>query len=247
MKTINPQLTVAIPTMRRWNFLQKTLPIYLAHPFITNVVICDETGEDIDAIEASSFAGNPKLKLYRNETRLGIYHNKRKCIQMTPTEWVAVLDSDNIFPAAFFDNLEAIWKKEGALVTHFYGAGNSVFLDEDKSKASHNPLKGFGGMKLEKTNWNSFCEKPKWNYMANDGNWIVHCSVLNALPQDVDDKDILATDAIYMARQFIKHGYIYDIREELSYIHSVHKGSSWNLQREENMKLWKAQKWTIET
>ena len=73
-------LTVAIPTMRRWKYLEKTLPLYLNHSAIQHVVVCDETGEDIEAICASGWNRHPKLTLHRNPKRLGIYYNKRKCI-----------------------------------------------------------------------------------------------------------------------------------------------------------------------
>lgn len=237
------RLTVAIPTMRRWKFLEKTLPLYLHHPFIENVVICDETGEDVDAIIAAGWNRHPKLLLHKNPSRLGIYYNKRKCIEVSPTEWIAVLDSDNFFDAQFFNTLEAMWKKEGALIDHFYACGNGMFIDEEKT--CHNPLKGFGGTKLTKESWNAFFDKPKWNYMLNDGNWVVHCSVLNTLPTNVRDEEILATDAMFMARCFVAHGYTYDIREELTYIHPVHKESSWMLQGEENMRIWKSTNWKL--
>jgi hypothetical protein len=81
--------------------------------------------------------------------------------------------------------------------------------------------------------------------MLNDGNWIVHCSVLNTLPTNIQDEEILATDAIFMARCFVAHGYTYDIREELTYIHRVHKESSWILQGEENMRILKSTNWKL--
>ncbi len=237
------ELTVAIPTMRRWKFLQNSLPQYLNHPFIQAVVICDETGEDIDAITEAGWNRHPKLTLHRNPKRLGIYYNKRKCIEVAPTEWVAVLDSDNFFDAKFFDTLEAIWKNEGALSNHFYASGNGLFINEKKE--SHNPLSGFGGIQLTRDTWNEIFDRPRWNYMLNDGNWIVHRSALEALPTDVRDEDILATDAIFMARQFVKHGYTYDIRDELSYIHPVHSESSWILQGDENMRIWTTTNWKL--
>ena len=123
------ELTVAIPTMRRWDkFLSKSLPTYLNHPFVKNVLICDETGEDIAAIRASEWATNPKLILKQNERRLGIYHNKRQCIELAPTEWVGVFDSDNFFDANFFNSLEAVWKSEGADSKTFYACGNGLFV-----------------------------------------------------------------------------------------------------------------------
>lgn len=239
-----PKLTVAIPTMRRWPFLQKNLPIFLNHPFVEKVLICDETGEDIDAILKSEFGFHPKLVLKRNDHRLGIYYNKRQCMELAPTEWVAVLDSDNFFGEDFFTNLQALWQKEGANPSHFYACGRGLFINETGSVT--NPIDGFAGFKIHRENWNSFFDLPKWNYMLNDGNWVVHQSVLQYLPTDVLDKDILATDAIFMARRFVMGGFTYDIRDELSYIHSVHSGSSWIQNGDQNNRIWNSTNWKIE-
>ena len=238
-----PRLTVAIPTMRRWAFLEKSLPVYLNHPIIESVLICDETGEDADAIQASPWASHPKLIVHRNPQRLGIYFNKRQCIELASTEWVAVLDSDNFFGEEFFDSLAALWAKEDANQTHFYACGKGLFVNETGTIT--NPIDGFGGTKLTKETWNDIFSKPKWNYMLNDGNWIVPRSVLSCLPMNVCDEDILATDAIYMARLFVLGGYTYDIREELSYIHSIHKGSSWVQNNDACTRIWNSTNWKL--
>jgi glycosyltransferase involved in cell wall biosynthesis len=238
-----PSLTVAIPTMRRWAFLEKSLPVYLSHSLVEYVLICDETGEDIDAIQASQWGKHPKLIFRKNPKRLGIYHNKRQCIELAPTEWVAVLDSDNFFGEEFFDTLGGIWANEDANPSHFYACGKGLFVNENGTIT--NPIDGFGGTKLSKEAWNDFFNKPKWNYMLNDGNWIVHTSSLACLPKDARDEDILATDAIYMARLFVIGGFTYDIRNELSYIHSVHKGSSWIQNNDACMKIWNSTNWKI--
>ena len=239
------ELTVAIPTMRRWDkFLSKSLPTYLNHPFVKNVLICDETGEDIAAIRASEWANHPKLILKQNERRLGIYHNKRQCIELAPTEWVGVFDSDNFFDTHFFDQLEALWKAEGADPKAFYAPGNGLFVNEDRSPPT-NPIGAFAGTKITLGTWNDIFNLPQWNYMLNDGNWIVPRSVLSLLPTDVKNEDVLATDAIYMARLFVKGGYTYDIRTELQYIHVVHKGSSWIADSAENNRIWESTNWKI--
>jgi len=236
-------LTVAIPTMRRWAFLEKSLPLYLSHPVIEYVLICDETGEDIDAIQASQWSSHPKLILHKNLERLGIYFNKRQCIERAPTDWVAVLDSDNFFGGDFFDSLASIWAKEGADPTHFYACGTALFVNE--SGTITNPIDGFGGTKITKENWNDIFSKPKWNYILNDGNWIVPRAVLSCLPTNVRDEDILATDAIYMARLFVQGGFTYDIRKELSYIHSVHGQSSWIQNGDACRTIWNSTNWKI--
>ncbi len=48
-------LCIAIPTMKRWSFLKQNLPLFLSRPEVLEVVICDETGEDVKEIEASPF------------------------------------------------------------------------------------------------------------------------------------------------------------------------------------------------
>lgn len=238
-----PGLTVAIPTMRRYDgFLKQTLPLYLENPLVKYVLICDETGEDADAI-ALEIGSHEKLIVHRNPKRLGIYYNKRQCIELAPTEWVAVFDSDNFFNNDFFMELAKVWYSEGAKPNHFYACGRGLFMNENGTKT--NPIDGFGGIKLNRENWNDIFNKPRWNYMLNDGNWIVHKSVLAYLPTNVEDKDILATDAIYMARLFVQNGFTYDIREELFYVHTVHSGSSWSADVDQNMKIWNTTNWKL--
>lgn len=237
-----PQITVAIPTMRRYeNFLKHFLPTYLGHPLVKHVLICDETGEDADAIERD-FGSNPKMIVKRNPKRLGMYHNKRKCIEESPTEWVGVFDSDNFFPNEYFHNLAVLWLREGAKPDHFYASGTALFHNLKDNSAS-NPLEGFGGTKITKENWNDVFSKPRWNYMLNDGNYLLHKSVLPHMPADIPDNNIRATDSIFMCRSFVNAGFTFDIRNELSYIHHIHDGNGWNDEVDENMKIWNNTNW----
>ena len=96
-------LTVAIPTMDRWTFLKEQIPIYLNNPNIHYVVISDENGKDIDIISHMENDSNIKLRLYQNKSVLGVYGNKRQCFLKAPSDWVAVLDSDNQFDDRFFE------------------------------------------------------------------------------------------------------------------------------------------------
>lgn len=172
-------LTVAIPTMKRFSFLQKSIPMYLDNPNITAIVICDETGEDVRQIETQSWGKHPKLRLHTNPTRLGIYHNKRKCMEVSPTEWVALLDSDNIFPDEFFETIQDLWSKQGANPKMLYASGEvvRVFLKtgESEDRTAH-----FSGTLITKDNWNTILKTKAWNFLLNDGNWIGHKSLLDA-------------------------------------------------------------------
>jgi hypothetical protein len=45
--------------------LKNNLPLYLENPYINEIIICDETGEDVEKI-TETFT-DPKIKLYVNE------------------------------------------------------------------------------------------------------------------------------------------------------------------------------------
>ncbi len=238
------QLTVAIPTMRRWKgFLEKSLPTFLNNEYVTYVVVCDETGEDVEAIQASRWASHPKLRLHRNEQRLGMYANKRRCVEVSPTEWVAVLDSDNIFPDVFFEALFELWKDEGSSSKTVYAASEivRVFLKTGESEQRTNH---FSGMRINRGNWNQVLKMKAWNFLLNDGNWVGHKSVLEAwLP--LPESQIRATDSIRILKGLVEKGWTYSIVPGMRYIHTVHDDSEWIKTEQESSYLLATTEWRI--
>ena len=220
------ELTVAIPTMRRWKgFLEKSLPMFLENPYVSRVLVVDETGEDVKAIEESSYINHSKLMLIKNEKRLGMYANKRRCVELSPTPWVAVLDSDNIFPDEYFEALFDLWKDEGANTKVVYAASHiiRVFL---KTGASEERTSHFTGMRISKKNWNQVLRTKDWNFLLNDGNWVGHKSVLEAWPP-MPEEQIRATDSIRIVKNLVERGWTYCIVPGMRYIHTVHDDSEW--------------------
>jgi glycosyltransferase involved in cell wall biosynthesis len=241
-----PKLTVAIATMRRWNsFLSQTLPIYLNSPLVDYVVISDDGGEDVDAIRNTEHALNPKLRLYKNKERLGAYYNKRSAFERAPTDWVALLDSDNYFQESYFDSLNNVWLKNGGPDTKTIYAAGQMTRFFVNGGMSENKIAGFSGLKIDKTNWNTVLEIQGWNFLLNDGNFVVHKALLNILPDDVDDKTIMAADAIYVARKAVASGFTYWVVPELSYIHTVHADSFWLQTSAESSKILMGKDWRI--
>ena len=237
-------LTVAVPTMRRWkSFLEKSLPTFLENENVTHVIICDETGEDIDAIKASRWASHPKLQLFKNEKRLGMYANKRRCVEKSPSDWVAVLDSDNIFPEAFFETLFETWKDEGADTKTIYASSEiiRVFL---KTGESEERTRHFSGMRITKQNWNTVLQTRGWNFLLNDGNWVAHKKVLEAWPF-LPEEQVRATDSLRIVRNFMEHGFTYYIVPALRYIHTVHDDSEWIKTEAESSYLLASTDWRL--
>lgn len=238
------QLTVAIPTMRRWKgFLEKSLPQFLHNDYVTKVVVCDETGEDVKAIQTSRWSSHPKLILHVNEQRLGMYANKRKCMELSPTDWVAILDSDNIFPDVFFETLFELWKDEGASVKTIYAASEiiRVFL---KTGESEERTRHFSGLRINKSNWNKILQTKAWNFLLNDGNWVGHKSLLDAWPL-IPEEQVKATDSIRIVKGFVEQGRTYYIVPGMRYIHTVHDDSEWIKTEADSSYLLATTEWRI--
>ena len=87
--------------MRRFHFLKDSIPHYLENPYITELIITDETGEDCDAIMLT-FA-HPKLRVYQNERRLGAIANKQRAASYATCDYVCILDSDNFADGSYFE------------------------------------------------------------------------------------------------------------------------------------------------
>ena len=212
-------LTIAIPTMRRWSFLKTMLPVFLARPEVAEVILCDETGED--AAAAAAFTTNPKLKIHVNEKRLGIYENKKKAFGLAKG-WVALLDSDNVFPDEWFEYLADLDFSDKRKI---YGSADFKSLDAETAKVT-SPCQEFSGLVLDKTTWNTFLHKPKCFLLLNDGNWILHSDLYKYLPSMPSDT-LKAADAVFMLHTFISRGCTIEYPAGFQYIHMVHSGSSW--------------------
>jgi glycosyltransferase involved in cell wall biosynthesis len=243
---MEPFLCMAIPTMKRWSFLKENLPLFLSRPEVKEVVITDETGEDAKAIQSSTFYNHPKLRVYTNESRLGIYLNKRKALSLAKAPWVALIDSDNSFPDSWFEILSEVILENNPKMMYGSALFRSVNLLTGEV-IQH--CKDFENLKLNKRNWNQIVYKiPKWNFLLNDGNWVVHSSAIQHLPEVVP-KEFEAgarfCDAIYSLRCFVEAGYTIWYVPELSYIHTVHPESSWLTTERPSTQAFNTTNWSL--
>jgi glycosyltransferase involved in cell wall biosynthesis len=98
-----PKISLCITTYKRFDkFLSINLARYLANPYIDEIVICDENGEDSQKISAQ-YPNESKIKVYTNETVLGAFSNKNRVVSLASNDWVCLMDSDNYAPASYFE------------------------------------------------------------------------------------------------------------------------------------------------
>jgi glycosyltransferase involved in cell wall biosynthesis len=237
-------LTVAIPTMERWTFLKDQVPKYLNDPNVSFVVISDENGRDINLICELEMDSNPKLRLYQNDTVLGVYGNKRQCLLKAPSEWVAVLDSDNKFDSDFFDAFLKAKERDGLKAEKtIYCAGFIQHLNLETGSIE-NKTNQFNGMKISRDNWNSVLKMPGWNFLLNDGNCIWPRDIIKHFP-DLPEEQIVGTDSIFFMRQAIQAGYTLSVEPTMHYIHTVHDGSHWLQNAQVSSRLMGLRDWRV--
>ena len=88
--------------MRRYDtFLSKSIPEYIKNQHITEIIICDETGEDYDAITANF--SHPKLKVFKNDSKLGCFKNKMNVASKATSDYICIFDSDNFADESYFE------------------------------------------------------------------------------------------------------------------------------------------------
>lgn len=235
-------LSVCIPTMKRWPFLKDTIPLILEQNVVSEIIICDETGEDIEKIKNSPFGTNTKIHLIQNEKRLGIYENKKKVASLAKSPWVAILDSDNIFPKKWFDDIEDVLKNHEGRNDIIFASASFININLE-TRQTDMPCVHFDGMKISKENWNSIFSIPRWNFLLNDGNWIVPKDSIKYLP-NVKSSSLEAADAIFMLKCWISEGLTIYYVPQLQYIHTVHSGSSWIATEKESTRIFN-QSWKI--
>lgn len=95
--------TLCIPTMDRFDkFLYKNLKKYIENPLIEEIIVTDENGNDYNKILKSDLKLE-KLKLFKNNQRLGPFLNKLLCCMKSKNKWISLIDSDNFAPLEYFE------------------------------------------------------------------------------------------------------------------------------------------------
>ena len=162
---------------------------------------------------------NPKLRVYQNDTILGPYDNKKQCFMKATTDWVAVLDSNNLFDAEFFDSFFTCIERQGEKrKTVYYSGITERFLPlvaNTENRTAH-----FNGMAISRANWNTILEMREWKVLLNSGNMVWPTKVRRHF-QEFPSKYSNGIANILFIRQAIQAGYRLSIEPTLHYVFTV--------------------------
>jgi len=218
------KISLCIPTYRRYEkFLKKNIELYLKNPYIDEIIISDETGEDIEIIK-EQYKEEAKLKLFKNENILGAFLNKKKSVSFANNEWICLIDSDNYAPISYFESWLEYIKING--IDNKY-----VYLPIGSIPQSNHPgfnYEMFNNIKINKRNICSLeingiteCLLNTGNYIVNKNNYLETANnFLNELHTECYALDVLFKNALLLLNDSTLV-----IVPNMKYHHIVHDGS----------------------
>jgi hypothetical protein len=167
--------SLCIPTIDRFDtFLSKYLDSYINNEYISEIIITDENGNDIEKIK-NKYGKNEKLILMKNPIKFGPFLNKIQACKLAKNDWIALIDSDNFADTNYF-----ICAKN--YIENFIGDKKNVILAPSKAKPNfdYSHLSGFifknGSFRENKIKESQFIKSHNAGsvVLMNTGNYVLH-------------------------------------------------------------------------
>lgn len=222
--------SLCIPTMDRFDtFLSKYLPKYLKNELISEIIIGDENGVDVDKIN-KHFPDNAKLKLFKNASQLGPFLNKLSVCKRAENEWIVLIDSDNFADELYFQTAKTYIEQ------HILNNEKNIILAPVRAQPNFN-YSHLGGMIFKKGKFNENRNRENSirqhfthsEVMMNTGNYVLNKYLIDRLNLDSEAHHIQlssACDVIYLnTLLFEQLDLNMHIVPNLEYSHVVHDGS----------------------
>jgi len=209
------QVSLCIPTFNRKDLLLESFAKVYENENITEIIVSDDCSDMNLYLELESiFKDMPKVKLFRNESNLDCYRNKRESVSHATNQWVILLDSDNVINFDYLYRLFQIldWDRNTIYAPDF---AMPTFCYEQ-----------FSGLTLTKENVAMFMHEPMFETCLNTCNFFVNRDTyLKVWDGSVDP---VTSDSIYFCLKWLEAGFKINIVDGLKYHHRIHGSSHYN-------------------
>lgn len=199
---VGDSISIAMPYHGdRRKYASKTIHNTGKMPFVKEVVVTLEPGSTFNV-------QNGKVRRYQNDKRLYVMRNKYEAVLRCKSDWVALIDSDNIVDYVYFDvlthlNPDVIYCPEMGLPRLIY----SDFVGKDICRETFVDLSEINGFD---TLLNTM------NYVFNRERW------LKAVKPAIDNSwEPLSADSIWINYHCLKAGMVLRVIEGMIYRHTV--------------------------
>lgn len=178
---------------------------------IGEIVISSDADEGVQWAQLKAYCDAvPKIKLVRNDKRLGVYGNKHASVKAASLDWVIIFDSDNVITKEYIDALYTChWYKDTVIAPSYA-----------KPKFDY---RHFSGHTINKANVAGYFKHKLFETLLNTMNYFVHRETYLKVWEPKEN--ILGADSIYMNYLWLRSGNSIYVDADLHYMHLVHKGS----------------------
>ena len=112
---MKPEVSVIIPAYNCSRTIKQAIDSALCQDVISEIIVINDCSpEDLTECLAE-YKSNPQVRLYKNETNLGVAATRNKGVQLAEGEYVAFLDSDDIWRSGKLSKQLAVMKKTGVV------------------------------------------------------------------------------------------------------------------------------------
>ena len=94
---MNPRVSIIIPSYNHGRFLRQCLQRVLDQTFTGWELILIDDGSKDDSVAIARSYADPRIQVHQNEANLGTYGTEQKALGMSRGEFVAVLNSDDLW------------------------------------------------------------------------------------------------------------------------------------------------------
>ena len=212
-------ISIAIANYNRSDMTMEAFAKVLDNPFVSEVVIVDDCS-DVEVYEdlARKIEGLDKVVLYRNDENLGPFLNKAEAVWNCTSEWVIILDCDNIIDNDYINFAENIEKRNDTI----YCPAVVRILRPEGGQWDFTLLSGG----VDKNTAKDFVDIRLFKILMNTGNYLINRKAcLNTFVARMFSADLSELDTFYFNYLWIESGGLLSVTSGLTYIHRIHDDS----------------------
>lgn len=216
-------LTFAVTNYNRYDMLLESFAGLIDDPRIDEILIMDDCSEEKYWNKIEQLPKfNPKIKVVRQLKNRGMSGNKRDAVFNSKNEWVIIADSDNVFKKNYVDALMTVRFVPEVIFCPSFAAPN---FDYRKYQ---------GNSYFKSSSFQLLLQETEFSCLMNTCNYVVNKEAYLSVWEE--NKEMIATDTIYMNYLWLKSGNAFFVVPGMEYEHRVHSGSGFLKGIEYNMK-----------
>jgi choline kinase len=215
-------ISLAIANFNRHDMVIESFIQVMNNDLIDEIIILDDYSDIVEYTKLWNFIAQlntNKVHLYRNAENVGSFFNKYKVVKRCCSDWVILLDSDNIIDNDYVNRVGQLEKDE-----------NIIYCPEVLYKLNKEGINwdyiDFVGKTINKKNIKQYMGFSQFSAWINTGNFFFNRKkYISVVEKNVTDKNLCLLDSVYFNYLWLKNGGELQTLAGLSYIHRIHAGS----------------------